>query len=365
MTLASARSVGPSRRFWPALFAPVQGSEQHQALSRVVGGGVFLLLLLVLQASGFAIGQVWYCGVAYLLFALMWRRVVTRALFRREHRLLIALVMDNVILASGFMMQGETLPLLLWAPLCAAIGYGLRYGARYAWASVGVAMAVTIPSLVLSDNEAAHSMLALGYLLGLVILPAYAVRLAELGGIDRRALEEKAASLEVASRTDSLTGVLNRRGLLSSLGHHLAKLALGTQQSALIYIDLDGFKRVNDIAGHAVGDRVLETVARRIASCLRPTDQVSRLGGDEFVAVLGAISSPDDSVVIAQRILEQIGLIHVEHHAELHIGASIGICTLPNVRVATPQDAINLADQLMYRAKQNGKNRIFLLANGG
>lgn len=365
MTLASARSVGASRRFWPAVFPHIQDSEQHQALSRVVGGGVFLLLLLLLQGGGFAIGRVWYCGIAFLLFALMWRRVVARALLRRNYRLPIALVMDNVILASGFMMQGETLPLLLWAPLYAAIGYGLRYGARYAWASVAVAMVISVPSLVLSANEAAHGALALGYLLGLVILPAYTVRLAELGCADRRELEEKAARLEIASRTDSLTGVLNRRGLMMSLGLHLVKLADGTRQSALIYIDLDGFKRVNDLAGHAVGDRVLETVARRIAGCLRPTDQVARLGGDEFVAVLGAISSPDDSVVIAQRILEQIGLIHVEHHTELHIGASIGICTLPNVRVATPQDAINLADQLMYRAKQNGKNRIFLLANGG
>jgi diguanylate cyclase (GGDEF)-like protein len=161
---------------------------------------------------------------------------------------------------------------------------------------------------------------------------------------------------------DSLTKLANRR----LLKEHLEKLLSAANRSksygALLFIDLDGFKAINDNNGHDAGDAILVEVARRLNSFVRNEDIVSRVGGDEFVVVLGHIDTIDKlarskALEITERILNRISKEIIFDHASLKIGASIGL------RILVPDEtsaelALKEADTAMYRAKQAGKNNI-------
>jgi len=164
---------------------------------------------------------------------------------------------------------------------------------------------------------------------------------------------------EVLSRQaslDTLTGLLNRAGLITHLTEMLERCAGTKQGLAILFIDLDGFKQVNDSLGHAVGDQLLVLASQRIRACLRPEDMVARLGGDEFVVVCPNVS--DGTVVpgIAGRIGSQLAAPFPigEHHAV--ISASIGLATTRD-GTASAEDLLRQADLAMYEAKVGGKAR--------
>lgn len=347
--------------FWPAHFRPEPGTEQGQALVRLRGASYVLALLLTMHFSGVQIGRSWWTMSVYAVFGYLWVWVTGCGLMNRAWRIRCTLVLDNVILATGFYLGGEAFALVMWAIMFAAIGYGLRFGSRYAMYSVALGMVCTGTALALSPFWRTQPLLSFGVLASLVILPGYAVRLSEQISRAKRELEQKAADLETASRTDPLTGALNRRGLLAFLAPHLESLQPTPSQSALLFIDLDDFKLVNDVAGHAEGDAVLQSVALQVADCLRPSDHVSRLGGDEFVALITDLASECDAHQVALRMLKRLEDIQVAGYPQLRVGASIGICFLPHAEASNADAALQLADRLMYQAKRSGKNRIFSL----
>ena len=126
----------------------------------------------------------------------------------------------------------------------------------------------------------------------------------------------------------------------------------------LLFIDLDGFKEVNDTLGHELGDQLLLVVSQRFIGCLRGSDTVSRLGGDEFTVILRAIPTIEVAARIAQKILSSINeLIILEGHI-VQVSASIGISIYP-LNSEDSQTLIQQADAAMYRAKQSGKNCYF------
>ena len=139
------------------------------------------------------------------------------------------------------------------------------------------------------------------------------------------------------------------------LSHALARARRAEQPLAVLFIDLDRFKNVNDTLGHEAGDRVLKEVAQRLSGCLREVDTVSRHGGDEFVVLIEAVSRPADVAEVAQKILAAVARPVALESQEFHITASIGISTCP----ADSEDMQGLmknADIAMYRAKEQGKN---------
>ncbi|WP_447587948.1 EAL domain-containing protein [Aquipseudomonas campi] len=167
----------------------------------------------------------------------------------------------------------------------------------------------------------------------------------------RKAVEEQ---LRHAARHDPLTGLANRLRLdelLLQAQHQLRKA--GARQAALLFIDLDRFKLINDSLGHPYGDRVLVEVSRRLALCLRTGDHLFRFGGDEFVVLLADLASVDDADQVAQRMLDSLHLpLHLDEHT-LVVSASIGIAPLQ--ASSASQDALQAADLALYRAKQAGK----------
>ena len=153
---------------------------------------------------------------------------------------------------------------------------------------------------------------------------------------------------------DPLTGLANRRGMLDRLEAALRDDAGGAGLT-LLFIDLDGFKSVNDTFGHDVGDVLIATVGERILSVTRAGDTVARLGGDEFVVVCGETAA-DDARHVATRILEAIGEPALIEGSMVRVTASVGIAVTD--RPVEASELLRLADEAMYRAKDAGKNRL-------
>ena len=165
--------------------------------------------------------------------------------------------------------------------------------------------------------------------------------------------EERAAALIMAHR-DPLTGLANRSALDDYLDRTLGQAHARHSLLALLLVDLDHFKPVNDTHGHGVGDQLLQEVARRLRACVRQGDMVARLGGDEFVIVLAQLSSGAAADRIAGKVVESLSApFHVAGH-ELRISASVGVALYPEHGEDAHQ-LFNRADGAMYQAKQHGR----------
>ena len=170
---------------------------------------------------------------------------------------------------------------------------------------------------------------------------------------------EQEKQLENIAHFDVLTGVPNRMLLADRLAQALARTKREQGLMAVCYLDLDGFKSVNDNFGHEAGDQVLVEVTRRIKEAIREDDTVARLGGDEFVLLLVGLQAPEECVSSLHRLLLAINQPVQLREKSLRISASIGVSLYPE----DEQDADTLlhhADQAMYIAKQSGKNRYHL-----
>lgn len=152
---------------------------------------------------------------------------------------------------------------------------------------------------------------------------------------------------------DVLTGLPNR-AMLRDIVHKAISHASRTQQLvAVMFVDLDGFKPVNDQFGHAVGDQLLSAVAERLRSAVRQSDAVARVGGDEFVAVAAGVDSRDGAAALALKLLDSLAAPFMVRGQRLLIGASVGIAIFPDDG-ADGDALINRADQAMYHAKLTG-----------
>lgn len=160
---------------------------------------------------------------------------------------------------------------------------------------------------------------------------------------------------------DALTDLPNRILLNDRLVQALALAQRQRKHVAVMFLDLDRFKNINDSLGHAVGDRLLQSVARRLTATVRNSDTVCRQGGDEFVILLADVAQAEDAASSAQKILTALAASHRIDHFELHVTVSIGISIYPD----DGQDAETLiknADTAMYQAKESGRNHYQLFA---
>ena len=156
---------------------------------------------------------------------------------------------------------------------------------------------------------------------------------------------------------DPVTGLVNRAALMDRLSQALATLERQPSRLAVLYVDLDHFKAVNDSFGHDAGDQVLAEVGRRLSLLSRNADTVARLGGDEFVVLCGALRDDDDDVgLIADRIVRGIRVPYLEDGRDLSITCSVGIVVTRDP-LAEPEQLVRDADGAMYEAKETGRDR--------
>jgi diguanylate cyclase (GGDEF)-like protein/PAS domain S-box-containing protein len=174
-----------------------------------------------------------------------------------------------------------------------------------------------------------------------------------------RNIAELNASREEIQRNayyDSLTELPNRRLFHDRLEHDVRHAARTGNALALLFIDLDFFKEVNDRSGHAAGDMLLQESARRITACVRATDTVARIGGDEFTVILTEVNKVSHVDIMAQKVLDALARPFRIGEKEVHVSGSVGITLYPQ-DASTPGDLVRNADQAMYVAKQTGRNR--------
>lgn len=156
---------------------------------------------------------------------------------------------------------------------------------------------------------------------------------------------------------DRLTGLPNRTLFFDRLGQVVSQTMRGRKQAGVLFVDLDGFKKVNDEYGHDAGDTVLRTVAARFLGAVRASDTVARIGGDEFVFILSEIGGPDAAAFVARKILAVVAPdITLSATQTCAVGASIGIAVCPE-NGANVDDLLMAADAAMYQSKKTGKNR--------
>ncbi len=172
------------------------------------------------------------------------------------------------------------------------------------------------------------------------------------------AMERKRLELQVSrlAHYDGLTSVPNRRLLQDRLGHALARARREGGMLALLFLDLDNFKQVNDSLGHSAGDVLLKAVAQRLVGSVRQSDTVARLGGDEFAVVIPEVRKPEDAARFARKVLDLLAEPFIVEGRELFASASIGVSLYP-ADGGTEEALLRAADTAMYAAKQAGRNR--------
>jgi diguanylate cyclase (GGDEF)-like protein/PAS domain S-box-containing protein len=166
----------------------------------------------------------------------------------------------------------------------------------------------------------------------------------------------RAMSLQIAhsAEHDFLTGLPNRMLLNDRIRQAIVSAQRHTKQVAVLFLDLDGFKHINDSLGHSVGDKLLQSISKRLVDCGRAADTVSRQGGDEFVVLLSEVQHSEDAAIAAARMLLAVAQAHSVDEHELHVTTSIGVSIYPDDGLDA-ETLIKNADTAMYQAKENGR----------
>jgi diguanylate cyclase (GGDEF)-like protein/PAS domain S-box-containing protein len=174
--------------------------------------------------------------------------------------------------------------------------------------------------------------------------------------LDMSVVRDLYQQLEHQAVTDALTGLLNRRGFYQAVEGMLLRSEQAGQFLVLLYLDLDGFKKVNDTLGHDAGDQVLLWVSQQLKECMRPYDVLARMGGDEFTVVIDGLDFPEQAAKVAEKLIERMSVRRQVDGVDITLGASIGIATFPDCG-STLDGLLRAADIAMYEAKRAGRQQ--------
>ncbi len=171
---------------------------------------------------------------------------------------------------------------------------------------------------------------------------------------DVSAARAMADQITHSAEHDFLTGLPNRMLLNDRVNQAIAMAPRHHKRVAVLFLDLDGFKHINDSLGHPIGDKLLQSIAKRLVECVRASDTVSRQGGDEFVVLLSEVERSEDTAITARRMLQTVAEAHSIDNHDLHVTTSIGVSVFPDDGLDA-ETLIKNADTAMYQAKENGR----------
>jgi len=264
----------------------------------------------------------------------------------------------SCLLGEGFGGPGALafpVPALLWCAVTfsmsvtAALTLLVSTGTLLAISFGYIAVAIPVPT-----SNTTHTMLSLR--MGMALITLAPITVASV----MAARNELFQRMQYMAEHDQLTGLLNRRAFIDRSSALLSKLAEARRSSAVLMLDVDHFKKINDTYGHAAGDLLLKAFARTTSSCLRETEPIGRIGGEEFAILL-----PDGTPETARAVAERVRTAFADCVVELDDGrraattVSIGIAFMRSTLPAI-EHPLSLADQALYRAKQDGRNRVDL-----
>jgi diguanylate cyclase (GGDEF)-like protein len=322
--------------------------EKEQAVFRTTLGSIALLIYFAFSVTHLdRPTRITLVMMAlYVLFgALTWLAVHARPATSLV-RLTFTTIIDQGMAITALALGGRAALPLLFIVFWFLVGTGCRYGKRPLMLSCTIAVAGVAGLMAWEPWWILNRQVGVGLLLSIVSTSFYLFVLVNK-------LERRAA-------TDPLTGLLNRSSLEHAVSQVQAAIKPQGGQLALLVIDLDGFKEVNDSFGHAVGDELLQHFAHELVRTSRRGDAVARLGGDEFVVFARQIASRTDAGTIANRIHAAIESIRFVAGQPVLVSASIGVCLLSEadrVRVQDVGQVIQMADRAMYAAKSRGRSQ--------
>ncbi|MCR4300413.1 MAG: GGDEF domain-containing protein [Sulfuricaulis sp.] len=332
-------------------------SEHEQSLIRVVIASLVLLYLLFANANGklaldqrhmvLVIGSALAIATGIFSLIVIWPQA-------SPLRRLVAMTLDFGILSYLMYVLEDKGILFFSLYLWVTVGYGLRYGALYLY----TAMAISIVSFTVVFSNSAYWReqwgFSAGLLIGLIALPLYFSSLLKQLRDQNDKLKALYEQMARHATHDSLTNLPNRKHFNDHLAETITSAKRDKQTFAVLYLDLDGFKAINDALGHAVGDQLIEDTARRLNQCVRKGDMVARVGGDEFVVLLRNVALHDVPKV-AEKIIEILSEPFTIAAKTLRITASIGVAAYPQDGIDA-KALIHSADCAMYETKRSGKN---------
>lgn len=273
-------------------------------------------------------------------------------------RRIIAIATDQAGCFAGMLVPGVMGGVVIFLPLWISLGNGIRFGVKWMAWSVTLALLGVAGLGVFSDYWSQHPSWLVGLALLNIAIPLYMATL--IGGFqeNRRNLSLYADAMKALALKDTLTGLCNRGAFFEALDRASAHAQRTRTVLAVLFFDLNGFKKVNDAFGHATGDRLLREVASAVQAELRSEDVLARLGGDEFVALLQFDQHPPERA--AERILRALGDIREIDGHPLAVSASVGIVVVNGADAVAlgAERLVELADLNMYAAKRAGRGQV-------
>ncbi|WP_322012208.1 GGDEF domain-containing protein [Paraburkholderia sp. J12] len=322
--------------------------EKEQAVLRISLGSVVLLGYL-LASSVYPSAGVYatlLAVLAYVAFGVVTYIVLTVSPKRSRVRLAITTFADQGIVIAALAVGGAPALPLLWVVFWFLVGAGCRYGQRMLALSCGVAVAGLLALMHWQPWWRANVSAALGVTFSVVTTSLY--------------LAVLVYRLERQASTDPLTGLYNRVRLEQAIGRTLLARGAEADRTAMLLVDLDGFKAVNDSFGHAVGDELLCSFATALVRRMRRGDTLARLGGDEFVVLARHVYDRQDALAIADSIHAILANLRSVGGYPVAVSCSIGVCLLTDGAAGRFLDARTLmraVDSAMYRAKSRGMGK--------
>jgi len=281
----------------------------------------------------------------------LWPRRQTSPLGRQA-----ALAFDIVATTVAMVLAGKTgaffYPIYQWI----VVGHGVRFGRSTMLVAAGMALIGFSIAILVTPYWHDNIFTASGLLIGLVVLPMYMTSLLDRLNSLNQQLQHELERTSHSARHDTLTGLPNRQTFFDRLDLAIDRSARSGRGFAVMFIDLDDFKEVNDRLGHLAGDTVLATVGERLQRCCRDDDFSGRFGGDEFALLFDDIDDCEQALAAAGRVAGAIGeAIVLKDGRQATMSASIGISLFP-IDGQSPGELTHAADLAMYATKRSGKH---------
>jgi diguanylate cyclase (GGDEF)-like protein len=325
---------------------------EHQAgIIRIIFAVIGSCYLAIAIQTGMVADAERAHAIATIAFVLVYSVATLTAILIKPQisiaRRITWIVLDNGAMTYALFFLGEVAIPFFGVHLFNICGNGFRFGQRYLYLASAVSIAGFILVLSMSEYWLTQRILGVGLLIILIIVPLY---FASLVGQLHAAL----AHMRNMANHDALTGLPNRHSFYEHLHHAIRLAEQNNILFAVVFVDLDGFKPINDALGHAVGDAVLKSVARRLEQSVRKHDIISRYGGDEFVIILTGIHKNEVSS-LAHKIINAIAMPYETDGKTVSLTSSVGIATYPDSG-HTVDELVAHADAAMYRSKREGRN---------
>ncbi len=329
--------------------------EYLQTIARIVISAMTLIITLILYRLNNIEVYLPLFITFVLLLSVAWSQIVkkypTQFLWRRYLIAIFDLSMISYALYLGEQYGPVFFSIYIWV----IVGNGMRFGARLLLFSMMVATITFLLTINLSSYWQQNISIALGILLGIIVLPLFFLVLIRRLHILNQKLESELQKTTYAANHDDLTDLVNRNYFFQRLKDQMLESKRYQLEFSVMFIDLDGFKKINDTYGHDIGDKTLNIIAERLDSLTRNSDVVARLGGDEFGLLLHKMYNIEDVNAFSKKLNQHLSKPFNIDNLNLSLTASIGISQFPN-KSDNPDDIIKQADKAMYQSKHNGKN---------